>query len=73
MVENLDVALCRCDSLVGFMRYRTEILPNGIMRVHDHECKWDLLYRKEKGKWVAHGLNSGLPGYRHLLRILNGR
>jgi len=55
------------------MRYRTELLHNGLMRVHDYECKWDLLYRKEKGKWVAHGGYAGLPAYQHLLKILNGR
>jgi len=55
------------------MRYQTELLPNGLMRVHDYACQWDLLYRKEKGKWVAHGGNAGLPAYQHLLRIINGR
>jgi len=55
------------------MKYRTELLQNGLMRVHDYMCKWDLLYRKEKGKWVAHNGNAGLPVYSHLLRILNGK
>ena len=54
------------------MRYQTELLPNGLMRVHDYACQWDLLYRKENGKWIAHGGNAGLPAYEHLLKILNG-
>tara|TARA_A100001037_G_scaffold302392_1_gene333902 strand:+ start:4791 stop:4958 length:168 start_codon:yes stop_codon:yes gene_type:complete len=55
------------------MRYQAELLPNGLMRVHDYACQWDLLYRKENGKWIAHGGNAGLPAYEHLLKILNGR
>jgi len=54
------------------MRYKTELLQNGLMRVHDYMCKWDLLYRKEKGKWFAHNGNASLPAYEHLLRIING-
>jgi hypothetical protein len=52
-----------------FLNFRTsykhkygkfELLPNGILRAYDYECKWDLTFCKDKnGKWVAHSQSAG--------------
>ena len=53
-------------------RYRTELLPNGLLYVYDYMCQWALLFHKdEKGKWEAHGGNAGLPVYKHLIKKIN--
>jgi hypothetical protein len=54
------------------MRYRAELLPNGLLRVWDYSCKWGLLYHKdENGKWASHCGLSSLPANKHLLEKIN--
>jgi len=54
------------------MRYRAEILQNGLLSVYDYVCQWYLTYHKNaKGKWEAHNTNAQIHAYTELLDKLN--
>jgi len=54
------------------MRYKAEILQNGLLSVYDYVCQWYLTYRKNaKGKWEAHNTNAQIPTNKGLLDKLN--
>ena len=53
-------------------RYKKELLPNGLLRIYDYKCQWELTYKKGKnGKWQPHNLNAQNDSYRHLLTFIN--
>ena len=54
------------------MRYRKELLPNGLLSVYDVCCQWWLVFEKDKrGKWKPYNGHAHAIGYKSLLAELN--
>ena len=43
-----------------------ELLPNGLLKMHDYSCAWAHLFKKVDGKW-KHYAGSASPATKKLL------
>ena len=54
------------------MRYRKELLPNGLLSIYDTYCQWYLVFEKNKrGKWKPYNGHANALGYKSLLAELS--